>query len=162
MRPFLTIMPVLGLAFACGPTISDVRRLHQDGDFVRASMTMSEIHPLMVHEETGDVFHVSSDPENNLWLLLETGKYHVDAGEWAHGRACFREAHGIIERLDEEAVTSLGGTTSGTAAFAGYERLPDYVGATYERIMVPAYLSLCEMFLGNFEEAAVAARNMNL
>lgn len=166
MRPLLTTVSIFCLAIdlsCCGTTdISKARRLHQDGDFVGASLEMSGIQSLVVDEETGEAYHESSNGEDNLWLLLEKGKYHVDAGEWALGRLCFREALGIIERLDEEALISLGAITSGAAAFAGDDRLSDYVGATYDRIMVPAYLSLCEMFLGNFDEAAVAARNMNM
>jgi hypothetical protein len=163
MRPLLTILPLLGLAVACNTTdISKPRGLHQDGDFVGAAMSMSEIHLLKEDEETGDFFHKSSNGEDSLWLLLEKGKYHVDAGEWALGRQCFREALGIIENLDEEAIVSLGAITSGAKALAGDDRSSDYVGNTYDRIMVPAYLSLCEMFLGNFDEAAVDARNMNM
>jgi hypothetical protein len=167
MRPILTILPLLGLAVACGSTdISKPRGLHQDGNFAEAALAMSEIHPHS-EDDAGAATDKSSEAKaekkrDNLWLLVEKGKYHVDAGEWSLGRQCFREALGIIENLDEEAIVSLGAITSGTKALLGDDRSSDYVGSTYGRIMVPAYLSLCEMFLGNFDEAAVAARNMNM
>jgi len=109
----------------------------------------------------GTIYHKARRGADNLWLVLEIGKYHIDAGEWTEGRQAMREALGILENLDEEATVSLGAVRSGAAGMAVDDRQADYVGSTYDRIMVPAYLSLCELMLGNFEEAAVAARNMN-
>jgi len=123
---------------------------------------MAKIYPL-VEAEDGMVVHLppSGNEHDNLWLLLETGKYHVDAGEWQQGRDTFLEALNIIEALDEEALISLGAVASGSSAMAIDDRQADYVGTTYDRIMVPAYLALCELFLGNYEQAAVATRAMN-
>lgn len=156
---------LLPFAFAllasCNTTdISKPRGLHQNGEYAAAARAMEAVVPL-VETEDGTHYHDAKRGADSLWLVLESGKYHIDAGEWELGRQAMREALGILERLDEEAVVSMGGVRSGAAGMAGDDRQADYVGTTYDRIMVPAYLSLCELMLGNFEEAAVAARNMN-
>ncbi len=151
----------LCLLAACSTTdISGPRRLHQAGQFAEAARAAEQIIPTKEAED-GSVVHAAKRSADNLWLVLEMGKYHIDAGEWEQGRNTMREALAIIESLDEEAVVSLGAVTSGAAGLAVDDRQADYVGTTYDRIMVPAYLSLCELMLGNYEAAAVAARNMN-
>lgn len=152
----------LAVLAACSTTdISKPRGLHQGGDYAGAARAMEAILPLKTGED-GATFHKAKRGVDNLWLVLEMGKYHIDAGEWMEGRQAMREALGILENLDEEATLSLGAVRSGASGLAVDDRQADYVGTTYDRIMVPAYLSLCELMLGNFEEAAVAARNMNL
>jgi len=149
------------LLASCNTTdISKPRRFHQSGEYAAAARAMEAIVPLK-EGENGLLYHDAERGVDNLWLVLESGKYHIDAGEWELGRQAMREALGILERLDEEAVISMGGVKSGAAGMASDDRQADYVGTTYDRIMVPAYLSLCELMLGDFEEAAVAARNMN-
>lgn len=151
----------LALLASCNTTdISKARGFHQNGEYAAAARAMEAIVPLE-EDEDGTLHHDAKRGVDNLWLVLESGKYHIDAGEWELGRQAMREALGILERLDEEAVISMGGVRSGAAGMASDDRQADYVGTTYDRIMVPAYLSLCELMLGNFEEAAVAGRNMN-
>lgn len=122
-------------------------------------MSMDKIVPMAV-DEGGEQYHKAKKSADNLWLVLEDGKYQVDAGLWEEARNTFAEALVILENLEEEATISLGAVRSGAAGIAVDDRQADYIGTTYDRILVASYLTLSELMLGNFDRAAVAARKM--
>ena len=145
---------------ACQSTNLTVPRgHHQNGEYQAAADAMKSIVPIAV-DEGGAPYHKARKAADNLWLVLEDGKYQIDAGLWEDARLTMREALAIMEGLEEEATISLGAVQSGAEGIAVDDRQSDYIGTTYDRILVPAYLALCELMLGNYEEASVAARKM--
>lgn len=160
-----SLLAVAGLAglVACNSTdISKARTAHAYGDYAGAVMEMEAIYPA-VEQDDGEIRH---EPpmlagNDNLWLLLETGKYHFDAGQWDQAAQAFREANTIFEILEEEASLSVGAVASGASMVLIDDVQGDYTGNTYDPIMANAYLSMAELMRGDFEASANAARNLD-
>jgi hypothetical protein len=156
MKKYLAVSVALGLCSLCACSSTDIssaRGLHETGNYSGAAAEIMAIHP-----QGEDGLATSNRAEDNIWLLLEKGKMLLDAGRFAESNEAFYEANRILETLDEEAVVSLGAVRSGAASLLIDDRQSDYVGASYDRIMLPVYVSLNHLMLGEFDAAAVAAR----
>lgn len=148
----------LVLLSACASTdISPARAHHESGNFAEAAQAIDEIHPYNAEEG----FHGCNRAEDNIWLLLEKGKMLTDAGRWDESNIALYEADLIFSNLEDEAKVSLGGIRSGAAALLIDDRQADYVGNSYDKILMPAYVCLNHMMLGEFEKAANAARQLS-
>ena len=156
-RSAVAASSVLAITFslsACNSTdITNARLPYGAGDFQEASAQITAIHP---QDEDGEASENRS--VDNIWLLLEKGKMLLDAGQFEASNIAFYEANRILETLDEEATVSVGAIQSGAAALAFDDCQADYIGNSYDRILLPAYVALNHMMLGQFEDAAVASR----
>ena len=158
MRLLGTALPAFAAATlllaGCNTTdVSSARLPYESGQFMAAADEITKIHP---QDEDGAT---SKNPaRDNIWLLIEKGKMLMDAGRFEESNMAFYEANRILETLDEEATVSLGAVSSGTAALLLDDCQSDYVGATYDRILIPAYVALNHLMLGETEPAAIAAR----
>lgn len=155
----ISVAVLLGLVGCKSTDLTVPRSHHQKGEYLKAVTSMDKIVPMAVNE-AGEPYHKAKRSADNLWLVLEDGKYQIDAGLWEEARSTLAEALTILENLEDEATISLGAVQSGAAGIAVDDRQSDYIGTTYDRILVASYLSLCELMLGNFDRAAVAARKM--
>jgi uncharacterized protein len=139
---------------ACNSTdIKSARLPYEAGAFQEAAEIMVEIHP-----QDGDGAASDNRSEDNIWLLIEKGKMLLDAGQFEASNVAFYEANRIFETLDEEATVSLGAIQSGAASLAFDDCQADYVGNSYDRILLPSYVALNHLMLGQFDRAAVASR----
>lgn len=158
MTSYLKRFGLLTVAWAlasCASTdISPARTLYEAGDYELAALKIDELHPHNLEKGV----HDRNRSEDNVWLLLEKGKMLADAGKWAESNIAFYEANQIFNNLDDEAKLSMGGIRSGAASILIDDRQSDYVGNSYDRILLPAYVCLNHLMLGETEPAAIAAR----
>ncbi len=138
----------------CNTTdISSARLPYESGQFAFAADEISTIHP-----QTEDGASSKNAARDNIWLLIEKGKMLLDAGRFEESNVAFYEANRILEALDEEATVSLGGIRSGAASLLLDDCQADYIGSSYDRILLPAYVAVNHLMLGEPEAAAIAAR----
>lgn len=155
MKKLLTGAALFALA-ACSTTdIDPARQLYEGGDFQGAADKIAELHP---QDEEGR--QIKNRGEDNIWLLLEKGKMLMDAGRWEESNIAFLEADRIFAALDSEATVSLGGIRSGAAALAIDDRQADYVGNAYDRVLLPAYMAINDLMLGDFGKAAASGTSL--
>ena len=142
---------------ACNTTdIAPARELYAQGEFQNAAAMITTIHP---QDKKGK--SKKNRAGDNIWLLLEKGKMLMDAGQFKESNIAFYEANRILGILKDEASICLGAIRSGAAGLTIDDRQSDYVGNTYDRILMPAYVAINHLMLGEFENAAGAARQQD-
>jgi hypothetical protein len=156
MRISILVASAAASAFfsSCNTTdISSARLPYESGQFNAAADEISKIHP-----QDAEGASTKNADRDNIWLLIEKGKMLMDAGRFEESNVAFYEANRILESLDEKALVSLGAVSSGTASLLLDDCQSDYIGSSYDRILLPAYVAVNHLMLGEPEAAAIAAR----
>lgn len=160
MKALSCLLPLnafVALLAGCSTTdIQPARDLYETGDFLGAASKIAEIHP---QDEQGQ--QVQNRSEDNIWLLLEKGKMLMDAGRWQESNVAFLEADRIFRALDSEADVSLGAIRSGAGSLLIDDRQSDYVGNAYDRILLPAYMAINDMMMGDFDAAQASTNDID-
>jgi len=153
MKAKVLLVSVAAILASCASTdISPARQHYESGEFAEAALVIAEIHP---QDEEGN--SIQNRAEDNIWLLLEKGKMLMDAGYWEESLFAYEEAAEIFDALDAEAQISLGAIRSGAGALLLDDRQSDYVGTTYDKILLRAYMCLTQLMLGDVPRAVASA-----